>query len=173
MGRSWAHYHLSCCGQHDRGCCNEAYQNKIVYYKESVECQHLIFWPGSWGGSTVMLQNWSWIRGIQSTKFPCKSNTENIQEIKTCSRKRVSYKKSQFCNTNNINITTVWNVQFKQNMQGLRRICVYGNNRIWRKTDFVLDYCCSVINRKPEEKETTWVTWCNRTGDYTELILEN
>jgi hypothetical protein len=22
-------------------------ENKIVYYKETVECQHLIFWPGS------------------------------------------------------------------------------------------------------------------------------
>jgi hypothetical protein len=24
-------------------------ENKIVYYKETVECQHLIFWPGSQG----------------------------------------------------------------------------------------------------------------------------
>jgi len=24
-------------------------QNKIVYYKKTVECLHLIFWPGSQG----------------------------------------------------------------------------------------------------------------------------
>jgi hypothetical protein len=45
-------------------------ENKIVYYKETVECRYL----GQLvrGGSTTILQNWSQIGGFQSMRFPYK-----------------------------------------------------------------------------------------------------
>jgi hypothetical protein len=48
-------------------------QNKIVHYKKTVECRHLIFWQGSRWGFSVILQNWGRIAGFQLTRFSCKS----------------------------------------------------------------------------------------------------
>jgi hypothetical protein len=54
LHQSIASYPVSYCVQHDELHFSSTYQlivkkleNKIVYYKETVECRHLIFWPQS------------------------------------------------------------------------------------------------------------------------------
>jgi hypothetical protein len=73
-----SHYQLSYEKLHESVCYNKAYQltvknmqNKNEYYKKTVECRNLIFEKEVRGGSTVMLQDWSQIKGFQSTRFPC------------------------------------------------------------------------------------------------------
>jgi hypothetical protein len=58
-------YQLNYCGWHERQCFRKTYQhrvkqleNKFVYYKETAECQHLIFCSGSWERVHSILQNW-------------------------------------------------------------------------------------------------------------------
>jgi hypothetical protein len=51
-----------------------------------------------------------------------KSRTVTFQEMRqTCSCKYLSHNKSGFCNTSNIKLTEVFNVQLKQNMRGWKR----------------------------------------------------
>jgi len=45
--------------------------NKIVYYKDTVECRHLQFWPEGRGERMVMLQRWSHIRGFKTAGSLC------------------------------------------------------------------------------------------------------
>jgi len=45
--------------------------NKIVYYKVTVECQHLQFCPEGRGECMVMVQSWSHISGFKAAGFLC------------------------------------------------------------------------------------------------------
>jgi len=45
--------------------------NKIVYYKYTVQCQHLQFWPEGRGQCVVMVQSWSHIRGVKAAGSLC------------------------------------------------------------------------------------------------------
>jgi hypothetical protein len=45
--------------------------NKIVYYKDTVECRHQQFWPEGRGERMVMLQSWSHIRVFKAAGSLC------------------------------------------------------------------------------------------------------
>jgi hypothetical protein len=73
----WACYQLSCHGENDGTCFNKAcqlvvkkLQNKILCYKETVECRHITFWPGSHGRVRCHTVSWNQIGGFSIDEVP-------------------------------------------------------------------------------------------------------